>query len=168
MFDLLFSCLCLFPFFVKHTGSLSLMIVRQIYEYRIEKSILTGLCWNVHDSRNLGKIEMLLLFCKSEGCIHLDLSWNKQILNTRKTTLWYIELYPSWSTWWLEAIISILAISEQQQCKRKLIVYTAVIRCQLQITLKLPLSNWFCVFKPNSQLLPPLPWLFEEDIFCTP
>ena len=59
----------------------------------------------------------------------------KQILNTRKTTFLYIELYPSCSTWWLEAIIFIFAISEQQQCKRKLIVYTALIRYQLQIIL---------------------------------
>ena len=115
---------------------------------RIEKSILIGLCWNVHDNRNVRKVEMLL-FCKFEGYNHLDLSRNKQILNTRKTTFWYMELYPSWSTWWLEAIISILAISEQQQCKRKLIVYTAVIRYQLQITLELPSS----IFLSLSQIL---------------
>ena len=85
----------------------------------------------------------------------------------RLHTFWYIKVYPSWSTWWLEAIIFIFAISEWQQCKRKLIEYTTVMRYQLQITLKLPSSNWFCVFKPTSRLLPPLPWLFDEDIFCT-
>ena len=51
--------------------------------------------------------------------------------------------------------------------QKKLIVYTVVVRYQLQIILKLPSSNRFCLFKPKPGLLPPLPRLFEENILCT-
>ena len=123
MFDLLFSCryvfslvcmcvcvcvcvcvrVCVCVCVVKDTGSsqfvnhdckTDLWTQTDVQFERIEKkSILIGLCWNVHDSRNLGKVESYSFASLKDAfiqiCPEIDKYWTLGGLHS----FWYIEVY---------------------------------------------------------------------------